>query len=174
MTDADYNKSLTAAEYDAILIIQAQNPSFSKIEGKELALFYENFDKAYNMGKHINPLGQIPVVGHPLSDAIIWAKKFMENYANMRSSYEKSVHFLGFSFGRLLGGVQFGFKTGNPDVLRYKKNFLEQAQEIVRIIKTINPHLKLKYVPERILKMYHDNPREVHFFTVQFAQELSR
>jgi len=43
MADANFNKNLTAAEYDAILIIQSHIPGFKKIEGEQLKSFYEEF-----------------------------------------------------------------------------------------------------------------------------------
>ena len=174
MNNANFNKNLTAAEYEAINILQAQNPSFRKIEGKELKLFYKEFEDHYRMKEQrIHPDGEkIIVISHPLMDAIGWARRFLQSYYNLRASYDKSVHFLGASFGNLLAGVQFGFKAGNPDILKYKEKFLENAQEISRILKNINPNLKLKYIPKRILEIYHNNPKEVHFLAVQFAQEL--
>ena len=177
MGDADYNKNLTAAEYDAILILQAQNPRFRKIEGKELKIFYDSFETFYNMSKNtIKPFGQnAPSIANFLLDSISYARQFIQNYANTRTKpLEKSIHFLGGFFGRLLGGIQFGFKATNHDVGKFKDKFLDFAKEIVRIVKTINSNLKLKYLSERILKIYHENPIDVHFFTVQFAQELSR
>lgn len=125
--------------------------------------------------QRIHPAGEkIIVISHPLSDSIGWARRFLQNYYNLRASYVKSVHFLGASFGNLLAGVQFGFKANNPDVSKYKDKFLENAQEISRILKDIKPNLKLKYIPKRILEIYHQDSANVHFFTVQFAQELSR
>jgi len=125
--------------------------------------------------KSIEPSGQkVEVIGNNLLDSISYARWFMQNYANTRSSYEKSVHFLGASFGRLLGGVQFGFKTTNTDILKYKDKLNDRVKEIAIILKMINPNLKLIYIPKRILEIYHHNSTEVHFFTDQFAQELSR
>ena len=176
MNDANFNKNLTAAEYDAILILQSHIPGFRKIEGDKLKLFYKEFEDHYRMKEQrIKPDGEkIIVISHPLIDAIGWARNFLQDYYNLMVSYDKSVHFLGASFGNLLALVQFGFKASNPDVLKYKDKFLENAVEIARILKTINPNLKLKFIPKRILEIYHENQSEVHFFAVQFAQELSR
>ena len=176
MYDTNFNKNLTAAEYDAILILQSHIPGFKKIDGEQLRMFYKGFEDFYDMGKKsIDPLGQkVHVMGNHLLDSVSYSRWFMQNYANTRISYETSVHFLGASFGRLLGGVQFGFKSTNPDIAKYKKELLENAVEIARILKTINPNLKLKDIPKRILEIYHENQSEVHFFAVQFAQELSR
>lgn len=113
-------------------------------------------------------------MGNHLLDSISYAQWFMQNYANTRSSYEKSVHFLGASFGRLLGGAQFGFKSKNTDVEKFKDKLLQKAVEIARILKTINPDLKLKFIPKRILEIYHSDTNNVHPFSSEFAQELSR
>ena len=176
MNDPNYNKNLTAAEYDAIIILQSHIPGFKKIEGDKLKLFYKHFEDHYRMKeRRIHPDGEKTIViSHPLIDAVQWSRKFLQYYYNLRASYDKSVHFLGASFGNLLGCVQFGFKAGNPDILTYKKHFLENAQEISRILKNIKPNLKLKYVPKRILEIYHENPAEVHVFAAEFAQELSK
>ena len=137
--------------------------------------FYKAFKDFYKMGRHIDFHGQtVNVMGNNLINSIAWARNFIQNYANTRISYEKSIHFLGSSFGRLFGGIQFGFKATNPDVDKYKKGLLENAKKIAAILKTISPGLKLVYIPQRILHIYQDDFKNVHFFMIQFAQELSR
>ncbi len=175
MTDATFKKNFNASELDAIIIIKTQK-HILKIEGNEFKRFYENFETSYNQcQKIIEPNGQnIDIMGNHLYTSIIWSKKFIQAYANTRVSYGKSVHFLGASFGRLLGAVQFGFKANNPDILKFKNNFIEEAQEITSILKIINPEIKLEEVPKRILKIYHENIKETHFFAAEFAQQLSR
>ena len=176
----EYNKNLTAAEYEAISIVQAQNPRFQKIEGEQLRSFYEWFEKVYKKKEErIEPEGQkFAILGHPLFDSALWGRKLLQDYYNLRGSYEKSIHVLAASFGNILAGVQFGFKATNPDVQKYEKLFLEEARNIAGILKTIKPGLKLKYVPKRILHIYHEDKssgfKNVHHFTVQFAEELAR
>ena len=82
MNDANFNKNLTAAEYDAILILQSHIPGFKKIEGDNLKSFYKNFKDLYKMKeRRIHPDGEgIIVISHPLIDAIGWARRHLQNY----------------------------------------------------------------------------------------------
>ena len=175
MSDAEFKKNFNAAEAEATHIIQTQNPKFRKIEGDDFKRFYEQFEIQYNLNKTIDATGQkVNVMGIQLVVSVHWARNFLQYYANTRAHYSKSVPFLGASFGRLIGAVNFGFKNTNPDVGNYKGKMLERVIEMRETLKTINPRLKLKCIPKRILDIYQENTTEVHFFAVQFAQELSR
>lgn len=176
MGNAEYNKNITAAEYDAIRIVQAQNPRFQKIEGEQLKSFYEWFEKIYRQGeKSIDPQGQkVVIFGNNMVNTILWGRKHLQAYYNLRGSYEKSVHLLAASFGNILAGVQFGFKNTNPDVEIYSQRFLEESRTITSLLKAIEPHLKLKYVPKRILKIYHDDFNHVSHFAVTYGEELAK
>lgn len=126
MSGAEFNKNITAAEYEAINIVQLQNTSIKKIQRQQLLLFYEQFTIHYDQAqKLIEPKGQkVVIAGNNLYISIINSKKFLQNYAN-----KKNIPFLGVSFGRLLGRVQFGFKTSNPDVEKYKQELLKRSEK---------------------------------------------
>ncbi|GEM_PF-2741335 len=175
MDKGEYFKDIKSAELDAIILLKALAPlkSFSTVDLKTV---YDQFDILYQQSeKVIDPNGQKSnIMGNHLAGNIEWSKKFIQAYANSKADYKKAMPHIGSAFGKLMGAVQFGFKSGNPDVSKYKKEILEDAVEISRILKTVNPTLKLINIPKRILEIYKHDTKNVHFFAAEFAQELSR